>query len=208
VTGQPPDEHRTAEHRTTDDELPDPGLFWRWVGRAVRPYVGWILVGLGAIAILIGYLGISREALVAKQMPYLISGGIFGLALVAVGTFYLATEELRRDSRRLDRLERMVTQLHAVLLHHPDAPPAEEIDRLVRAFEGSGPSGNGHGHGYDQDAPIPGEVVALRGSRRFHRANCPMVAGKTGVSPVSASTIREQRMQPCTMCEPAIISSP
>jgi HAMP domain-containing protein len=204
VTGPQLDDHRTDAHRT-DDELPDPGLFWRWVGRAVRPYVGWILVGAGAIAILIGYLGISREALVAKQMPYLISGGILGLALVAVGTFYLATEELRRDSRRLDRLERMVTQLHAVLLTHPDAPPAEEVDRLVRAFEATGPSGNGHAH---PDAPIPGELVALRGSRRFHRANCPMVAGKTGVGPVSATTIREQRMQPCSMCEPAIIASP
>jgi hypothetical protein len=76
---------------------------------------------------------------------------------------------------------------------------------LVRAFQGVGPSGNGHGYG--EDAPLPGELVALRGSRRFHRASCPMVAGKTGVSPVSANTIREQRMQPCTMCEPSIIPS-
>jgi hypothetical protein len=195
LTGQHPNDTRT------DDELPDPGLFWRWVGRAIRPYAGWILVGVGALFILFGYLGISREALVAKQIPYLISGGIFGLALVAVGTFYLATEELRRDSRRLDRLERMVTQLHAVLLTHPDAPPAEEVDRLVRAFEGNGLSGNGHGSAADV---LPGDLVALRGSRRFHRPNCPMVAGKSGVNPVSASVIREQRMQPCTMCEPAV----
>jgi HAMP domain-containing protein len=182
----------------TDEDLPDPGLFWRWVGRAVRPYMGWILVGIGALAILIGYLGISREALVAKQLPYLISGGIFGLALVALGTFYLATEELRRDSRRLDRLERMVTQLHAVLLSHPDAPPAEEVEELVRAFEGNGQVSNGH------TVELSGELVALRGSRRFHRANCPMVAGKPGVTPVTPSVIREQRMQPCTMCEPAL----
>jgi HAMP domain-containing protein len=195
VTGQQPND------RVNEDDLPDPGLFWRWVGRAVRPYVGWILVGIGALAILIGYLGISREALVAKQMPYLISGGIFGLALVALGTFYLATEELRRDSRRLDRLERMVTQLHAVLLTHPDAPPAEEVEELVRAFEGNGQVSNGH------TVELPGELVALRGSRRFHRANCPMVAGKPGVTPVTQSVIREQRMQPCTMCEPAITAT-
>ncbi|HEX9545943.1 MAG TPA: hypothetical protein VF942_01330 [Acidimicrobiales bacterium] len=199
MTGQNPTDTRT------DDELPDPGLFWRWVGRAVRPYAGWILVGLGALAILIGYLGISRESLVAKQLPYLISGGIFGLALVALGTFYLATEELRHDSRRLDRLERMVTQLHAVLLTHPDAPKAEEIDQLVRAIEGNGPVGNGRALETSDDG---GQLVALRGSRRFHRADCPMVSGKPGVGPVTAAVIREQRMQPCTMCEPAIIARP
>ena len=68
----------TAEH--SEEELPDPALFWRWVGKATRPVVGWVLAGLGVIAILIGYLGISRESLVAKQLPYLISGGIGGIA--------------------------------------------------------------------------------------------------------------------------------
>src|SRR6266536_1759572 len=82
--------------RARDDELPDPALFWHWVLRSTRPVYGWILVGLGFIAVLIGYLGISREALVAKQIPYLISGGIGGIALVGFGAMLVGTEDLKR----------------------------------------------------------------------------------------------------------------
>src|SRR2546421_11840382 len=82
---------------TVDDELHDPRLFWRWVGKATRPVAGWILLGLGALFILFGWIGISGEALVAKQMPYLISGGLGGMLLVGIGAVFLATEDLRRD---------------------------------------------------------------------------------------------------------------
>src|SRR2546421_5825231 len=109
-----------AEH--SEEELPDPALFWRWVGRATRPVGGWVLAGLGVIAILVGYLGISRESLVAKQLPYLISGGIGGIALVGAGAALIATEDLRRFRTRLDRLEAMVGDLHSVLLSRADAP--------------------------------------------------------------------------------------
>src|SRR2546428_13143635 len=99
-----------AEH--SEEELPDPALFWRWVGRATRPVVGWVLAGLGAIAILIGYLGISRESLVAKQLPYLISGGIGGIALVGAGAPLGATPGLPRFRTPLDRVESTLADLH------------------------------------------------------------------------------------------------
>ena len=88
------DKQKLKSTEPRDSEMPDPALFWKWVRRATRPVWGWILVGLGLLLVLFGYLGISREALVAKQLPYLISGGILGLALVgfyvilAVLTFY------------------------------------------------------------------------------------------------------------------------
>src|SRR5436853_3666766 len=141
-----------AEH--SEEELPDPALFWRWVGRATRPVVGWVLAGLGVIAILIGYLGISRESLVAKQLPYLISGGIGGIALVGAGAALIATEDLRRFRTRLDRLESMVADLHGVLLTRDDAPTTNG----QRAPAGAG------------DA-----LVALPGGRSFHRPDCAMV---------------------------------
>src|SRR5581483_11825104 len=103
-------------------ELPDPALFWKWVGRATRPVWGWVLVGLGVLFVLIGYLGISREALVAKQLPYLISGGIGGLALVGLGSMLVGTEDLKRTQERIDHLEDLVADLHNVLLSRPDAP--------------------------------------------------------------------------------------
>lgn len=164
---------------TPDDDRPDPKLLWRWAADAVRPWAGWIFMGIGALLILLGYLGVSREAIVEKQVPYLISGGIGGVLLCVVGAYFLATEELRRDSGRLDRLERMVEELHAALLARPDAP---------------GPSTNGPGPAGGTEAL---DLVAVEGGETFHRASCPMADGKE-VRRVSAA----DGLRPCPLCEP------
>src|SRR3954469_10716128 len=106
----------------SDDDLPDPALFWRWVGKATRPVIGWVLLGLAALFILFGWIGVSGTPVVAKQIPYVVSGGIAGVFLAIAGAYFLGTEELRKDSGRLDRLERMVLELHQTLLARADAP--------------------------------------------------------------------------------------
>lgn len=103
-----------ARNPALDDE-PDPREVWRWVSAAVRPWLGWALIGIGAVLLLFGYLGVSREALPGKQIPYLVSGGIGGMLVAVLGAYFLATQELRRDSGRLDRLEAMVEELHAAV---------------------------------------------------------------------------------------------
>src|SRR5205823_1256673 len=85
---------QTTRVTNGDDELPDTALFWRWVGKATRPVIGWVLTGIGVILIIVGYLGVSREALVAKQLPYLVSGGILGIAFVGFGAVLLGTEDI------------------------------------------------------------------------------------------------------------------
>src|SRR3954464_1759213 len=112
----------TEPERPVDDDLPDPALFWRWVGKATRPAVGWTLLAVAALVILIGWIGVSGTPVVAKQIPYVVSGGIFGVFLAIFGAYFLGTEELRKDSGRLDKLERMVEELHQVLLTREDAP--------------------------------------------------------------------------------------
>src|SRR3954469_1704971 len=121
-----------------DDELPDPALFWRWVGKATRPVIGWILLGLSALFILIGWIGVSGTPVVAKQIPYVVSGGIAGVFLAVFGAYFLSTEELRKDSGRLDKLERMVEELHLALLTRADAPAGPA------AGDGTGTAANGH----------------------------------------------------------------
>src|ERR1043165_7783948 len=102
--------------RPVDDEMPDPALFWRWVSKATRPVIGWVLLGIAALVILIGWIGVSGTPVVAKQIPYVVSGGIGGVLLAVMGAYFLGTEELRKASGRLDRLERMVLELHETLL--------------------------------------------------------------------------------------------
>ena len=170
-----------------DDELPDPALFWRWVSKATRPVIGWVLLGIAAVIILIGWIGVSGTPVVAKQIPYVVSGGIGGVLLALVGAYFLGTEELRKDSGRLDRLERMVLELHDALLSRDDAPrPAHED------------TSNSNGQAY----------VSLAGSDVYHRPDCAMVASKASVAKVAPSTIQRRSLTPCSLCEPALVDVP
>ena len=173
------------------DELtdePDPRVLWRWIGAALRPWVGWILIVAGAIFMLVGYLGVSREALPGKQIPYLVSGGIGGIFLAVLGAYFLGTQEIRRDGGRLDRVEQMVEELHAALLTRPDAPNVSNgsTARAAAADEAGAPAR---------------KVVAVPGGQLFHRAECAMTEGKdaTELTPAAA---RKRGMRPCPTCSP------
>src|SRR5579875_1656596 len=96
-------------------ELPDRGVFWGWVWANVRPVVGWALAALGALALFLGWFGVSGQALTAKQLPYLVSGGLVGIALIVMAGVFLATEDWRRQVVRLEVLERKVDDLLALL---------------------------------------------------------------------------------------------
>jgi hypothetical protein len=179
--------HEPDPRPSDDDEL-DPALFWRWVGKATRPVIGWVLLGVGAFIILIGWIGVSGTPVVAKQIPYVVSGGIGGVLLAILGAYFLGTEELRKDSGRLDRLERMVDELHEVLLSQTDAS--------ARANQGGEASGT-NGHAY----------VALSGSDTYHRADCAMVAAKPNTAKVAPSTIQRRGLQACSLCEPSLVDA-
>ena len=180
------DEPRTRH----DDEDPDPKVLWRWVADASRPWLGWILIGVGALLLLLGYLGVSREALPGKQIPYLVSGGVGGMFLAVLGAYFLGTQELRRDSGRLDRLERMVEELHGALLRRPDAPDLTGSANGSAAAEGARPP-----------ASPARKVVAVDGGDLFHRVDCSIVLGKDTV-PLTPADARRQDLRPCPACEP------
>ena len=186
----------TDSQRFTDDDIPDGALFWRWVGKATRPVIGWILVGVGALLVLIGWFGVSREAIVAKQLPYLISGGIGGVLIAVIGAYFLGTEELRKDSGRLDRLERQVAELHAALLSRPDAPLVEGAGEFTAEL-----AETGNGHRTSQSD----RLVVLPGGDRYHRGDCPMVEGKSGASKLAPSSIKRRGLEPCPLCEPVTV---
>lgn len=168
-----------------DDHEPDPKALWRWVGAALRPWTGWILIGAGALLMLLGWFGVSREALPAKQIPYLVSGGIGGIFLAVLGAYFLGTQELRNDSGRLDRLERMVEELHQALLRRPDAPTVVAADAVHTNGTGSAPT----------------RVLVVDGGELFHRAGCTMVEGRD-TSQLAPSTARKKGLRPCPACSP------
>lgn len=48
-------------------------------------WAGIALVVVGIVVVFVGYWGASDTAVLAEQMPYMLSGGAIGLALVIVG---------------------------------------------------------------------------------------------------------------------------
>jgi len=67
-----------------------------------------VLVVTGALALLLGWLGISNALLPAEQLPYLLSGGLLGVFLLGLGTTLWLSADLRDEWRKLDRLEQLV----------------------------------------------------------------------------------------------------
>lgn len=58
------------------------------------------LVVAGLVCVLLGYLGVRREDDIVLQLPYLASGGVGGLALIALGAVVLVLEQMRAQTRR------------------------------------------------------------------------------------------------------------
>lgn len=88
-------------------------------GPPVMLVVGAVGIALGLLLVALGYLGASHTIYVFEQIPYLISGGIFGGCLVVAGSlayFGHWLTKVHADSRRAaSSLERM-EQLLAVLV--------------------------------------------------------------------------------------------
>jgi hypothetical protein len=169
-------------------EEPDASVFWRWVWDSVRPVLGYVLVAAGLLALLLGWYGVSGESIVAKQLPYIASGGLLGVALVVLGARFMMIQDLRRDSNRLDRLETMVNELHAALLARPDAPGRSLRDFTVDSESTS----NGHATTF----------YVLPGGQSFHLEACPMLEGKDRASRIRPQTAARRGLVPCPLCEP------
>jgi hypothetical protein len=60
---------------------------------------------LGAVCLLVGWLGVSDSAYLAEQMPYMISGGVGGVFFLGLaGTLWMSAD-LSDEWRKLDRIE-------------------------------------------------------------------------------------------------------
>lgn len=86
----------------------------------------WLIAGvvlpvLGLVAIVLGWWGASGTAYPAEQLPYVVSGGVLGIALVVIGAALFVRYSLSRYLRFW--LIRMVYEERA------------QVDREVEALE-------------------------------------------------------------------------
>lgn len=105
----------------------------RWDVRQIMLLVGAILMAVGFLAIALGWWGSANSSYVFQEIPYLISGGLLGVAMVAGGGFLFFAawlvrmiEENRAASARLaqtlDRVDRALLALAPDSFPRPPAP--------------------------------------------------------------------------------------
>lgn len=62
------------------------------------------------VALLIGYLGTAHTEYIAKQIPYLISGGLVGMMLLTVAAVLWISADLRDEWRVMHRQNEAIRQ--------------------------------------------------------------------------------------------------
>lgn len=76
--------------------------------------VGGVVAPLGLLVVLLGWVGASKTSNIFEQIPYMISGGLFGLGLVFLGSFFYfahwMTELLREQRRQTELLLEAIRQ--------------------------------------------------------------------------------------------------
>src|ERR1044071_7962989 len=74
-----------------------------------------LLIGTGLVVFVLGWLGQQDKSLVTEQIPYVVSGAMFGLLLVILGATIWLSAELRDEWVKLDRLEEAVARTAVAL---------------------------------------------------------------------------------------------
>jgi hypothetical protein len=142
-----------------------------------------IVAPLGLVLVLLGYLGASRTPYLFEQVSYLISGGLFGLALVFLGSFFyfahwltqLVKEHRVQSVAMLEALQRLQDEV------------ARQADGQVAAV------GSDNGHHPELEV-----FVATARGTMAHVPGCVVVAGKKDLRQVVA----DDGLAPCKLCEP------
>jgi hypothetical protein len=150
--------------------------------------VGGVLIVLGLVAIIVGWYGAANTGFSFEQTPYLISGGVLGLALCFLGGFvyfaYWVTRLVRESRTQAERA-------------------AELLDQIVTTLgDGAAVRNGGRNGGRSRRQPSTGTTdsfVATKTGTLFHRPDCTVVAGRDKLRRVSAKT---PGLQPCGICDP------
>ena len=77
---------------------------------------------IGAVSLVVGWLGVSGVSLVTQQIPYLISGAVVGLVAFGVASTLWISADLRDEWAKLDHIYRVVTDQPGV-----ETGPAEDV---------------------------------------------------------------------------------
>ncbi len=141
---------------------------------------GAILMPGGIFAIFLGWYGVAHTKYQYDQLPYVVSGGLIGLALVFIGGFLYfgawlsrIANEQRESTRRLADSMLALADIVARQSAVASGTPAAVDDTLVLAGSGS----------------------------TLHRRDCPLIAHRDDLRPVNGE---RNGYNTCRVCRPVI----
>lgn len=143
--------------------------------RDVSRFTAQIAVGIAAagfLLIVLGWNGAASLDRIPSQMPYVISGGIAGVALVGVGLTLVLVNEMRRSTAEL------TTQVQQL------------IEVSGQPVPGTGPTA----------VPDDGATV-VAGRTTFHRPTCRLVVERSDLQTMSPTAAADRGLAPCRICD-------
>ena len=146
-----------------------------FVRENLRTLVALALVVVGVVFVILGWYGAANTNILTEQIPYLISGGLLGVALIIVAGLFASSASLERQNRELRR-------------------------DLVRALGSAGKAG-GRLELAASENPRDGKVFLVSGGRSYHFAGCPIVEGKES-STVTLEEAQGSGYETCKLCGP------
>ncbi|HEU5033876.1 MAG TPA: hypothetical protein VFT62_03855 [Mycobacteriales bacterium] len=142
--------------------------------------IGLLLIGIGWNGMAGGGGQVSGVSDLRAQLPWLVSGGILGLALVVFGAAMLIVHHARADRARLEaKLDEVVAALG-----RSTAGPAAGIPHPTTPIAATG-------------------NVYLAGGSSYHRADCRLVQGRDDLAAVTDALVTERNLRACRVCKPA-----
>jgi type VI protein secretion system component VasK len=79
------------------------------------------------IAVALGWLGVANTSYLAEQIPYVVSGGILAVILMALAATLWLSADMRDEWRKLDqlgeKLDAISQSIEAVSIPAPDGEP-------------------------------------------------------------------------------------
>lgn len=155
--------------------------------------VGMVLVGF--LLIYLSWDGASDLDRLQSQFPYLLSGGLVGIAFIGAGVALFGVQELRQQGA--EERARM-----GVLVEELSAVSAAVRERGVEvAVRQAVPSGVGAREPDDEVWAAQDEVVVV-GRSSYHDPSCHLVAARDDLDLMGRTQAEDLGLSPCRICKP------
>lgn len=109
----------------------------KWLALQGDRVAAWASVLTGAVALVVGWFGVSGTAYQSEQIPYIVSGGIGGMFLLGLGGMLWLSADMRDEWYKLDRVEEELRLTRAAGMAVLAAQPAVAPSTPVAGMSGT-----------------------------------------------------------------------